>query len=85
MLALTALVEAEGRLLRQQVGRTAVAVMLIGLVSLLVAAAIGFGMAGLYYWLAPYWGTAGALAALGGLCLLIAAVLGGWAYRWLRR
>ncbi|MCL7743844.1 hypothetical protein LV476_02605 [Guyparkeria hydrothermalis] len=59
--------------------------VLIGLVGLLVAVAIGFGMAGLYYWLVPYWGVAPTLAAMGGLCLAVAAVLGGWAYRWLRR
>jgi len=60
------------------------AVALLGLVSVLVLVGIGLGLAGLYQAILPFWGAAVSLAAIGGLCLLIAAGLSIWAYRWLR-
>ncbi len=71
-------------MLRRQIGRVSVAVVLLGVVGLLLLAGVGLMLAAIYYWLAPIWGTAGGFAAVGGLCLLVALALAGWAYRWFR-
>ncbi|MFP4251145.1 MAG: hypothetical protein ACOCY2_01765 [Guyparkeria sp.] len=84
VLALTHLVEAEGRLLRQQVGRVAAAVVLLGVVALLALAGIGLALAAVYHWVTPFWGAAGGFAVIAGLCLTMGAVFAFWAYRWLR-
>lgn len=81
---MTHLVEAEGRVLRQQVGRVAAAVVLLGVVGVLVIVGTGLGLAGIYHWAAPILGAAGAYGVIAALSLTVAAVLGVWAYRWLR-
>lgn len=58
--------------------------VLLGVVGMLSLAGIALGLAGLYHALTPHWGVAGSLGAVAGLCLLVAAVLAIWAYRWLR-
>lgn len=58
--------------------------VLLVLVGALALAGIGLGLAGVYHALTPYWGVAGSLAFVAGLCLLVAAALAIWAYRWLR-
>lgn len=71
-------------MLRQQVGRVAAAVVLLGVVGLLAVVAIGLVLAAIYHWVAPSWGAAGGFAVIGSVSLLVAAMLGFWAYRWLR-
>lgn len=71
-------------MLRWQVGRVAVAVVLLGVVGLLLVAGIGLALAAVYHWVAPAWGTAAGLAVMAVLTLSIAAMLAAWAYRWLR-
>lgn len=70
--------------MRRQIGRVGLAIVLLAVVGLLALAGIGLALAGVYHALAPFWGIAGSLAAVAGLCLLFAAVLAIWAYRWLR-
>ena len=84
MLALTSLVEAEGRVLRQQIGRVTTAVVLMGVVGLLLVAGIGLALAAIYHWVSPVWGVAGGFAVIAALTLLIAVGLALWAYRWFR-
>ncbi|MFN2381289.1 MAG: hypothetical protein ABR561_01890 [Guyparkeria sp.] len=84
MLALTSLVEAEGRVLRQQIGRVTTAVVLMGVVGLLLVAGIGLALAAIYHWVSPAWGVAGGFAVIAALTLLIAVGLALWAYRWFR-
>ncbi len=81
---MTNLVEAEGRVLRQQDGRVAMAVVLLGVVGLLALTAVGLALAAIYHWVAPFWGAAGGFAVNASLSLAVAALLGYWAYRWLR-
>ena len=71
-------------MLRQQIGRVAAAVVLLGVVGVLVVAGIGLALAGIYHWVTPIWGAAGGLGLISALSLTVAAVLGVWAYRWLR-
>lgn len=71
-------------MLRQQIGRVAAAVVLLGVVGVLVVAGIGLALAAIYHWVAPSWGAAGGLGLIAVLSLAIAAILGVWAYRWLR-
>lgn len=71
-------------MLRQQIGRVAAAVVLLGVVGVLVVAGIALGLAGIYHWVAPIWGAAGGFGVIAALSLTAAAVLGVWAYRWLR-
>ena len=61
-----------------------VALVLLGVIGLLALTGIGLGLAGIYHALVPFWGVAGSLGAVAGLCLLVAAGLALWAYRWLR-
>ncbi|MFO7807865.1 hypothetical protein [Guyparkeria sp.] len=84
VLALTNLIEAEGRVLRQQVGRIAAAVVMLGVIGLMALVAIGLALAAIYHWVAPFWGTAGGFAVIAFVSLLFVAVLGFLAYRWLR-
>lgn len=70
--------------MRRQIGRVALAIVLLGFVALLSLAGVGLALAGLYQVLTPFWGVAGSLGAVAALCLVIAALLGAWAYRWLR-
>lgn len=71
-------------MLRRQIGRVSMALVLLGVIGLLLLAGVGLVLAAVYHWLTPIWGTAGGFAAVGGLCLLVAGVLAGWSYRWLR-
>lgn len=71
-------------MLRQQVGRVAAAVVLLGVVGLLAVVGIGLVLAAIYHWVAPLWGAAGGFAVIASVSLLVAAMLGFWAYRWLR-
>jgi len=70
--------------LRQQVGRVAVALVAVSVVGILAVAGIGLALAGLYHWVAPIWGAAVGFAVIALLCLSTAAALSFWAYRWLR-
>jgi hypothetical protein len=58
--------------------------VLLAVVGVLLLSGIALGLAGLYHALTPHWGVAGSLGAIAGLCLLVAAALAVWAYRWLR-
>ncbi len=71
-------------MLRRQVGRTAVAVVLIGVVGLVFLLGVGLIGAGAYHWLASIWGVAAAFAVVGIGCLVVALGLAYWAYRWVR-
>lgn len=71
-------------MLRRQVGRTAAAVVLLGVVGLLTLLGLGLVGTGIYHWLASIWGVPAAFATVGAGCLAVALVLAYWSYRWIR-
>jgi hypothetical protein len=81
VIALTDLLEAEGRALRKSVLRTGVGLACLGVASLLLLLGLGLCLWGVYLWLAVLLEPAAAAALIGVVSLLLAGGLAWMAIR----